>query len=223
MSVRAVSFDLDGTLYDLERTRWRMLLATFPFWRTLRVGRRVREELRGRIFVDGAALLQQEAQSAAARLGRDLTSTKALLHELFDTRLVKVLRATGPRAGTRLLLQRLIDEGLHIAVISDRGSIAEKLGALGLGDLPWSALVSADDEGVLKPAPVLFERCAQRMGVDVSELLHVGDRDDTDGAGARSAGAAVVILGSQDLSDISGVLKVAAQLATPRLAERSER
>ena len=46
-AVRAVSFDLDGTLYDDARARPWLLWSTFPRWRTLRVGRRVREELRG--------------------------------------------------------------------------------------------------------------------------------------------------------------------------------
>ena len=223
--LRAVSFDLDGTLYDLERTRLRMLLATFPRWRTLRVGRRVREELRGQSFVDGAALLHEEARVTAERLERDVTSTKALLRDLFDVRLVKVLARVGPRPGARAMLQGLIDDGLRIAVISDRGSVAEKLSALGLGDLAWSALVSADDEGLLKPAAGLFERTALRLGVDVSEMLHVGDRDDADGAGARAAGAPFVILGSLALPTLDAVTRVAAQHATASLAAdtRSQR
>ncbi|MDP2339595.1 MAG: HAD-IA family hydrolase [Deltaproteobacteria bacterium] len=210
----AVSFDLDGTLYDLERTRLRLLLATFPRWRTLRVGRRVREELRGQTFADGAALLDEEARIVAERLERDVTSTKAMLRDLFEVRLVRVLARVGARPGTRALLQKLVDDGLQIAVISDRGSVIEKLTALGLADLKWSTLVSADDEGLLKPAAALFERCAFRLGVDVKQMLHVGDRDDADGAGARAAGAPFAILGSQALPTLDGVPRVAAELMT---------
>jgi FMN phosphatase YigB (HAD superfamily) len=214
MRLRAVSFDVDGTLYDLERTRLRLLIATFPRWRTLRVGRRVREELRGQTFSNGAALLDEEARIVAERLERDVTSTRVMLRELFEVRLVRVLARVGPREGTRALLQKLVDDGLQIAVISDRGSVREKLAALGIADLPWGALMSADDEGLLKPAAALFERCAQRLGVDVKEMLHVGDRDDADGAGTRAAGAPVVILGSQALPTLQAVTRVAAQLTS---------
>lgn len=192
--MKAVSFDLDGTLYELAPTKTRMLLACFPRWRTLRVGRAVREELRGRIFPSGAELLDEEARVAALRLERDPASTKALLHELFNVKLARVLRQTGARRDVRAVLQQLVDDGVKIAVISDRGHVLEKLTALGLNDLPWSALLSADDEGVLKPAPQLFQRAAERCGVDVGDLVHVGDRDDADGAGARAAGCGRFVL-----------------------------
>ncbi len=192
--IRAVSFDLDGTLYELRPTRLRMLAACFPRWRTLRVGRAVREELRGRSFATGAALLDEEARVAAERLERDAPTTKALLHELFNVRLARVLETTGPRSGVRAVLQQLVDDGVKIAVISDRGHVAAKLAALGLHDLPWSALVSADDEGVLKPGAALFARCAERCGVGVGDMVHIGDRDDADGAGARAAGCGFVFV-----------------------------
>ena len=192
--MKAVSFDLDGTLYELPATKTRLLLACFPRWRALRVGRAVREELRGRVFESGQHLLDEEARVAAERLEIDAPTTKALLHDLFNVRLAKVLARTGPRHGVRALLEGLVKDGVKIAVISDRGHVREKLTSLGLADLPWSALLSADDEGVLKPAPALFARAAERCGVDAKDLVHVGDRDDADGAGARAAGARFVFV-----------------------------
>lgn len=204
-TTRAVTFDLDGTLYELPPTRSRMLLACFPRWRALRVGRAVREELRGREFTSGAQLLDEEARIAAERLQSDVATTRALLHELFNVRLARVLAKTGARAGVRALLQQLVDDGLKIAVISDRGHVEQKLTALGLHDLPWSALISADDEGVLKPSPALFRRAADRCGVAVADVVHVGDRDDADGAGARAAGCGFVFVNAPGALDAAAV------------------
>jgi HAD superfamily hydrolase (TIGR01509 family) len=203
--IRAVSFDLDGTLYDDARARPWLLWATFPRWRTLRVGRRVREELRGRVFADGAALRAEEARVCAERLERDEIAVRAQLDELFDVRLVRVLSRVGPRPGARALLLELAARGVGLAVVSDRGAVAAKLAALGLDDVPWGALVSADDVGVLKPAPQLFHAAARALGVTPAAMLHVGDRDDSDGDGARAAGCPVAILGFPALPNLDDV------------------
>jgi FMN phosphatase YigB (HAD superfamily) len=203
--LRAVTFDLDGTLYDDARMRPRLLWATFPRWRTLRVGRRVREELRGRVFADGAALLAEEARICAERLERPVDEVSAQLRALFGDRLVEVLRRVGPRPGTRALLDDLVARGFAVAVVSDRGAIGPKLAALGLHDVPWGALISADDVGVLKPAPGLFAAAAVALGVPTSAVLHIGDREDSDGEGARNAGCAVGILGTSVLPTLADV------------------
>jgi FMN phosphatase YigB (HAD superfamily) len=207
-----VTFDLDGTLYDDGDTRRRLLWATFPYWRTLRVGRRVREELRERTFTSGDALLAEEARIVAERLERDVDATRTLLRELFDVRLARVLARTGPRADARATLTSLADRGLRLAVISDRGAVDDKLRALGLHDLPWSVLVSADDTGALKPQARAFHTALDRLGVAPVEVLHVGDRDDTDGVGARAAGCHVAILGTQALPTLGAVPRVAGLL-----------
>jgi HAD superfamily hydrolase (TIGR01549 family) len=207
--IRAVSFDLDGTLYDDARARPRLLWATFPRWRTLRVGKRVREELRGRAFDDGEQLLREEARVCAERLDRSVDDTRAQLRELFDVKLVRVLQAIGPRPGTRALLDELAARGVGLAVVSDRGAVREKLAALGLLDVPWRALVSADDVGALKPSPTLFHAAARALGVEPAAMLHVGDRDDSDGAGARAAGCACAILGTPALPTLDDVRRIA--------------
>ncbi len=204
--IGAVSFDLDGTLYDLDRARRPLLWATFPRWRTLRVGRRVREELRGRSFDSGEALLQEEARIAAERLDVDVDVARAHLHRVFNVSLTTVLHKVGPRAEARAVLEAIVARGLPIAVVSDRGHVREKLTALGLADLPWAALVSADDTGVLKPAAGLLTHTAGLLGVPTSRLLHVGDRDDADGAAARAAGARGLIIAENTVSPLSAVL-----------------
>jgi putative hydrolase of the HAD superfamily len=93
--------------------------------------------------------------------------------------------------GLRETLERLNATGVKLAVVSDR-RIDDKLRALKLDDLPWVARISAEDTGWLKPDPRPFLRACEMLGMNPTEVLHIGDRDDTDGAGARAAGLSYV-------------------------------
>jgi len=92
-----------------------------------------------------------------------------------------------PFSGVRGALEAAHARGLKLAVLSDYDA-EEKLENLGLADLPWTAKVSAERCGALKPNPEPFQVLSQRLGVLPSEIVHVGDREDVDVAGALSCG-----------------------------------
>ena len=208
--LRAVTFDLDGTLYDAAAARGAILRAAFPRWRTLRVGRAVREELRGRAFASGEALRAEEARLVDERLDVEPAIARLRLDRVFDADLVRALARVGPRPVACQALADLAGAGLRLAVVSDR-RIDDKLKALGLHELPWGARVSADEVGLLKPAAGLFERACAALGVAPAEAAHVGDRADTDGQGARNAGMRALLLGRDgDLAQICRALLPAA-------------
>jgi FMN phosphatase YigB (HAD superfamily) len=184
--MEAITFDVDGTLYDVRAIRLPMIVANWRRLRALRVGVRVREELRGSSFTDGAALRLQEARIVAERLDIGVEAARALLDDIFDNSLSAILFRQRSDDTRRQLLE-IVAAGTRIAAVSDR-RIDDKLQALGLHDLPWAARISAEDTGWLKPDPRPFLTACERMGVEPGRALHVGDRDDTDGAGARAAG-----------------------------------
>ncbi|HEX9095891.1 MAG TPA: HAD family hydrolase [Candidatus Dormibacteraeota bacterium] len=66
----------------------------------------------------------------------------------------------------------------------------EKAGILGLID----AMVTSRDFGTAKPDPAIYAEGARRLGVPLEETVMVGDRLDTDVAGALNAGIAGVWL-----------------------------
>jgi HAD superfamily hydrolase (TIGR01549 family) len=197
--MEGVTFDLDGTLYDHKAARMPFMIRNMTRLRVARVGKAVREDLRGQEFASGAALLDEEARVAAERLDVDATQARAMLHSIFNDSLVTVLGKLKD-ARTRTLLLEVAARGVKLAIVSDR-IIDAKLAALGLDDVPWSAKVSADDTGLLKPSPKPFLLACERMGVAPANALHVGDRDDMDGAGARAAGMAfALVTGPRDLA-----------------------
>lgn len=191
----AVTFDLDGTLYDASRVKRAFAFAN-PFrLRPVRVALRVREELRGSAFDDGEAYFAEESRRVAERLAMTPDETRALVGELLGPRLCAAIQRAGARKDTREVIRSLVERGVRVAVISDY-RVEDKLAAMELLDLPWGALVAADQLGALKPHRRAFDRAAELLGVAPERIVHVGDRLDTDVRAAEAAGYRAILLGS---------------------------
>jgi putative hydrolase of the HAD superfamily len=97
--------------------------------------------------------------------------------------------------GARAALQRCRQSGIVMAVVSNSsfGShvIAAELAQYGLTEHLEFVLVSAD-YAVRKPSPLLFDVAAAKLGVPPGEIWFVGDRLDTDIAGAKAVGMTAV-------------------------------
>ena len=201
--IRAVLFDLDGTLYDQRRMRTLMamelaaMLLRRPFqaprnWRALAAFRKAQESLRGdRRSRPGAT---GQLEEAAARLRMPLDEVDAIVTEWMIQRPLKYMvscRATGVID----LLTFLRKRGIQIGVLSDYPA-ALKLQALQIADWFSIVLCATDpDIGVFKPSPRGFLAAAERWQHAPAEILVVGDRADADGAGAAAAGMPCVIVG----------------------------
>ncbi len=53
----------------------------------------------------------------------------------------------------------------------------------------FDSFIFSDEIGFAKPTPIIFETAAKELGVDVSELAHIGDRPAKDIAGPQALGA----------------------------------
>jgi HAD superfamily hydrolase (TIGR01549 family) len=203
--IRAVLFDVDGTLYRQTPVRALMALEllTLPTqgaglarrrWRALRAYRRGQEELR-QVHSVGSVAAAQIAM-AATESGLTVRAVERLVHEWMFTRPLKYLRRC--RApGLTDFLQLLDRTGVRAGVLSDYPA-HEKLCALGLAERFWPVLCSTDQEvGALKPHPRGFLEAARVWDVDPSTVLVVGDRPDVDAAGAAAAGMSCVLIGGR--------------------------
>jgi putative hydrolase of the HAD superfamily len=200
--IRAVLFDLDGTLYQQRRMRTLMALelATLAFsrplqapvsWRVLSEFRKAQEALRGRETTRGGALEQLEM--AARRTGMSADRVEAIVAEWMIERPLKYLLRCRAE-GLLPLLDFLTRRGIKVGVFSDYPPEL-KLRALGIGGRFSVVLCSTDaDIGVFKPHPRGFLAAAARWQVAPSEVLVVGDRPDADAAGAAAAGMPCVII-----------------------------
>jgi HAD superfamily hydrolase (TIGR01549 family) len=187
--IRAVIFDLDGTLYE-----WPRLLKTrvaLSLWTDLHILRHVsasREAVRGLGFEDGEAL----DRAFIAELSRRAGLSPAAAGRWYELRFIhsfitQLGRHCRPREGVMDLLEHLHRRGLRLGVLSDYEMVAERLEAVRVPVTSFDLLMSAGESGALKPSPRPFLLAARRLGVDPPEVIVVGDRDDMDGAGARAA------------------------------------
>lgn len=205
--VRAVLFDLDGTLYRQRpvRTLMALELATLALsrplkapvsWRVLAEFRKAQEALRGVENGGGAA---GQLDLAARRTGLSVDAIEAIVTEWMMERPLKYLPRCRAR-GLVPLLDFLSHRQIRIGVFSDYPPEL-KLDALGIKGRFSVVLCSTDpDVGMFKPHPRGFQVAAARWGLDPSEVLVVGDRPDVDAAGAAAAGMPCVIVGASQPS-----------------------
>ena len=188
---RAVSFDLDGTLYSTRRAGLRLMLSLSGGLRVLTAYQRVRRHIRGRVFEDGEALRRAEIELLAEAMHTTRRRAEERLIDMHDVQLVRMLRKVGPYPAAGPLLRGLRAQGVPVAVLSDL-PVERKLAALGLDDIDFAITLNAADTGALKPHSRSFLQVTEALGVGPAELVHVGDRHDTDVVGAQACGAQAV-------------------------------
>ncbi|MBL4849018.1 MAG: HAD family hydrolase, partial [Planctomycetes bacterium] len=157
--VRAVSFDLDGTLYELpamkRAVRW---LAIGRAWRPLRVAGELRRLLRAR------AAYQQAREAGGDLSALPGIDSPEVLRALEARWWVPAIGAAGPRAGIPELLEALGASGLPLVVCSDHEGQG-KLEALGLARR-FQALYAGETLGALKPSPRVLEAALEALGLE---------------------------------------------------------
>ena len=189
----AIIFDLDGTLYDFRNVVRHLILNSPLDMFRMKADRNVRKQMKGCDLGSEPQFYAEYAKkmSACTKKSGDYI-LNWFLESYTKKQMVSVLkRHYSLRADAETLLKKLYSLNVRLAVFSDYPAVKERLGALGMSAETMSLLSGmycAQQFGSLKPAPRPFVCIAQELGVEPSRCLVVGDRDDTDGEGARRAG-----------------------------------
>jgi HAD superfamily hydrolase (TIGR01509 family) len=166
--VRALIFDLDGTLVDTVYAHvfaWQRALLEFGTpvdgWRIHR-----------RIGMSGGLF----ARAVAREIGRSLTDDEAAALQLRHGEIFReILPERRPLPGAAALLAALRANGVThgIATSGRHPEIDRSLEALGVP--PETVVVDRGDVLRAKPEPDLFLACQERLGVAVTDCYVVGD------------------------------------------------
>jgi len=216
MPIRAIFYDLDGTLRMNVPNSWH---AFIDFARELGV-----ESSRD----DGMRLARWEhyyfAESPELLADREAYPDEFSFWANFSHRQLNVLGVSPEKADqlAPLIHQRMTDayrphdvipddlletlrtlsqQGYLLGVMSNRHEpFSDYLDELGLGDF-FSLAIFAAEAGVFKPNPGVFHYLLEKAGVSAEESIYVGDNYYADVLGARGAGLSPILI------DIHGVFK----------------
>ncbi len=188
--VKAVIFDLDGTLYNFKWLPLRLIWALPNDFLRIKADRDVRKKLKGSDF--GTPEAYKEEYSI--RMSKLLNFKKADALNWYSNRYMGTMcfllnRYYSCRPKLAEVFEELHKRGIKIAVFSDYPRVRQRIRALDFSDetiSQISGIYSAEDFGSQKPAIRPFLEIAQHLEVEPEKCLVIGDRDDTDGDGARA-------------------------------------
>ena len=212
--VRAVLFDLDGTLFDhagaaIEALRvWLPAVGVEPSDDALsrwfaseelhvaewRAGRASWAEQRRRrlrdVLPDGSALSSSELDD---RFEGYLTHYEAAWRAFSDV-------------GETLAILDARDVRVGILTNGAREQQGAKLVAIGLAGR-FEFVLTTEDLGVAKPHPVAYLAACQRFALDPAEVMHVGDLPDLDVAAPREVGLRALLIDRDDVHGQADALR----------------
>ena len=197
--IRAVFFDLDNTLYDFERVR------RFGLGVALQHLHERLPDTRGRLSVESLARLRDEVADEVENADLQLTEIRtesfrralvlcgyggqadALAPELTRIYFENRFKVAQPYNGAVTALRRL--KGRCALGIVSNGNTPLEL--VGIEDC-FDHKIFAEDVGVAKPDPRIFEMAMERVPCRPDEFMYVGDSIEFDVMGAMNAGARTV-------------------------------
>lgn len=184
MSIQAVAFDVDGTLYPNDIMYRKSVGFALRHARLLIGYSRVRKSIRKIRPIEDFRSIQASLLAEELSIGK--ADAGALLESVIYDEWEEILKGVPVFPHLQDMLSDLKERGVPLGVLSDF-PVARKLSYLGLGD-DWSCAFSAEEVGYLKPNPEPFIRLAECLGIEPSAIVYVGNSYRYDVVGAKAAG-----------------------------------
>lgn len=199
-NIKAVIFDVDGTLYtggiakylifgDLLRCLWSYK------------ERQTRKAMKGSDYMTAENYYDHFFSTLSQKTGKE----ESVMRDWYFNRYMPLMvRQIGkyrkPRPQVNEVLAALKQKGIRLLVYSDYTKSKEKIEALGIDSSMFEKFYDAESFGALKPQTRPFAQICQENGLDLATTLMVGDKVDSDG-GALGAGLQFVCIDSKKCKD----------------------
>lgn len=203
MKIKAVIFDLDGTLYDNSKLARYLILHNLGRLRLLYAERLSRLHMSGRYYGRKGATYEELFKRIAKTAGTSEEKVSRWYWEVYMPLQVKMLKKHCHRKPwVDNTLAALREKGIKLACFSEYSFIREKLKALDINPDSFDLLIDAPTAGGCKPCRKAFMYIAAKLDIYPAEILMVGDREDTDGAGAEASNMQFLLVPKQDSDSI---------------------
>ncbi|MCR5834184.1 MAG: HAD family hydrolase [Selenomonadaceae bacterium] len=193
---KGVIFDIDGTLYDYKINDERAMKHFCSFIKKV-LG--IDEETFRENYAEARRLVRAQLKDTAAQHSRVLLIQTALellgknpftyLLEMYDVYWNYFLENMEPYEGAADFLRELKSAGMKISTCTDMTAHIQyrKLAKLGL-DRYIDFMVTSEETGFEKPAPIMFKTALRKMKLKPNEAAYFGDALDRDIQGAAAMG-----------------------------------
>lgn len=183
--IKAIIFDLDRTLLDRDATFARFVAGQYLRFPELQAAMSSDDYLRQ------IETLDKNGYKAKDRLWTKFASSHAI--DLDTSRLLNDFNhhyGTEPVLfeSSRNVLESLVPH-FQLGMVTNGNSRIQnnKIDCSGIRSF-FSTVIVSGDVGIHKPDPEIYKRCLNRMGLDASDCLFVGDHPDCDIEGPKSVG-----------------------------------
>lgn len=184
MKIKAVGFDIDGTLYPNSSMYLLSLIAFLMHPLLFYHFGKIRKKIRTFTFIDDFRRVQADLMSASLGVENDVAA-EMIEHNIYG-RMETVFKRIKPFSDVRPVILSLKRAGLKCAAMSDL-PVGRKLEYLGVSDLMDFAF-STEETGYLKPHILPFKRLVREFKVLPQEILYVGNNYRYDIIGAKKLG-----------------------------------
>ncbi len=191
MTIKAVLFDLDDTLYDRGELVRRVITDQYDTFQHELCSVQKNDFINRVLQLDDHGYADKRALFATVLAEWGLGPN--LIEPLVENFWISYDEKCELPQDTRVTLQTLRKNGIKVGVITNGGTERQQRKLDSLGISSWfDVVLISETEGVRKPDPEIFHRALARCGVEASEAIFVGDHPDTDVAGALQAGLRAV-------------------------------
>lgn len=185
--MKAVLFDLDGTLLDRDASLQQFVAAQYHRFQTYLshvsadeyLSRFIELDCRGHVWKD--KVYQQ--------LINEYSILDLSWSELLEDYETHFMQHCVPFPNLASMLNILQKQKHSLGLITNGRGTFQTRAVQGLGiEQYFDAILISETEGVRKPDTEIFRRALDRLGVEANTSVFIGDHPETDIAGAKNAG-----------------------------------